>query len=96
MPLKFEMGEAFQLNWCEEGLVVGGIYHRIQVSHMKLCASRGIYDNMKTMVDKVPRGKGGQSSKGRIVKVRFAVMCSHDLFNAYSSDLWTNSHFLWS
>lgn len=62
---------------------------------MKLCASGGIYDNMKTTVDKVPRGKCGQSSKGRIVKVRFAVMCSHDLLDAYSSDLWTNSHFLW-
>jgi hypothetical protein len=23
VPLKFEMGETFQLNWCEEGLVVG-------------------------------------------------------------------------
>jgi hypothetical protein len=34
-----ELGEAFQLNWSEEGLVVGGIYYRLQVSHMKLsCA----------------------------------------------------------
>jgi hypothetical protein len=68
----------------------------MQVSHMKLCASGGIYDNMKTTEDKVPRGKCGQSNKGRIVKVRFAVMCLHDLFDAYSSDLWANSHFLWS
>jgi hypothetical protein len=92
-------------------LVVGGIYHRMQVSHMKLCASRafwlvaypsqghemlfdahtrsfaalggvarrGIYDNMKTAVDKVQRGKGG---KGRIVNARFAVMCAHYLFDA--------------
>ena len=109
VPLKFEMGEAFQFDWSEEGLVVGGIYHRMQVSHMKLCASRafwlvaypsqghemlfdahtrsfaalggvarrGIYDNMKTAVDKVPRGKGGQGGKGRIVNARFAVMCAH-------------------
>lgn len=108
VPLKFDLGEAFQFDWSEEGLVVGGIYHRMQVSHMKLCASRafwlvaypsqghemlfdahtrsfaalggvarrGIYDNMKTAVDKVQRGKG------RIVNARFAVMCAHYLFDA--------------
>ena len=103
VPLVFELGEAFQFDWSEEGLVVGGIYYRMQVSHMKLCASRafwlvaypsqghemlfdahtrsfaalggvarrGIYDNMKTAVDKVKKGKG------RVVnKRRFAVMCS--------------------
>ena len=108
VPLKFDMGEAFQFDWSEEGLVVGGIYHRMQVSHMKLCASRafwlvaypsqghemlfdahtrsfaalggvarrGIYDNMKTAVDKVKKGKG------RVVNQRFAVMCAHYLFDA--------------
>jgi len=108
VPLKFELGEAFQFDWSEEGLVVGGLYHRMQVSHMKLCASRafwlvaypsqghemlfdahtrsfaalggvarrGIYDNMKTAVDKVKKGKG------RIVNARFAVMCAHYLFDA--------------
>jgi hypothetical protein len=40
VPLAFELGEAFQFDWSEEGLVVGGIYYRMQVSHMKLCASR--------------------------------------------------------
>ena len=107
VPLSFELGEAFQFDWSEEGLVVGGIYYRLQVSHMKLCASRafwlvaypsqghemlfdahtrsfqalggvarrGIYDNMKTAVDKVKRGKG------RIVNARFAAMCSHYLFD---------------
>jgi hypothetical protein len=87
--------------------VIGGIYRRIQVSHLKLCASRafwlvaypsqghemlfdahtrsftalggiprrGIYDNMKTAVDKVNKGKG------RIVNARFAVMCAHYLFD---------------
>ena len=107
VPLKFALGEAFQFDWSEEGLVVGGIYYRMQVSHMKLCASRafwlvayptqghemlfdahtrsfeafggvakrGIYDNMKTAVDKVLKGKG------RIVNARFAVMCSHYLFD---------------
>ena len=114
VPLRFEMGEAFQFDWSEEGLVVGGIYHRMQVSHMKLCASRafwlvaypsqghemlfdahtrsfaalggvarrGIYDNMKTAVDKVQRGKGGQCGKGRVINARFAVMCAHYLFDA--------------
>jgi hypothetical protein len=91
VPLSFELGEAFQFDWSEEGLVIGGMYHRVQVAHMKLCASRGrsgwwpiraratrccsmrtpaasrrwavspragIYDNMKTAVDEVKKGKG--------------------------------------
>ena len=37
---------------------------------------RGIYDNMKTAVDKVRKGKG------RVVNARFAAMCSHYLFDA--------------
>jgi len=43
VPLAFELGEAFQFDWSEEGLVVGGIYYRLQVSHMKLCASRAFW-----------------------------------------------------
>jgi hypothetical protein len=38
-------------------------------------ARRGIYDNMKTAVDKVKKGKG------RTVNARFAVMCAHYLFD---------------
>lgn len=107
VPLTFGLGEAFQFDWSEEGLVIGGIYRKMQVSHMKLCASRafwlvaypsqghemlfdahtrsftalggiprrGIYDNMKTAVDKVNKGKG------RVVNARFAVMCAHYLFD---------------
>ena len=107
VPLKFELGEAFQFDWSEEALVIGGIYRKMQVSHLKLCASRafwlvaypsqghemlfdahtrafaalggiprrGIYDNMKTAVDKVNKGKG------RVVNARFAVMCAHYLFD---------------
>jgi transposase len=37
---------------------------------------RGIYDNMKTVVDKVKKGKG------RTVNARFAAMCAHYLFDA--------------
>ena len=40
VPLSFERGEAFQFDWSGEGSVVGGSYHRMQVSHMKLCAGR--------------------------------------------------------
>ena len=108
VPLKFDLGEAFQFDWSEEGLVVGGIFYKVQVAHTKLCASRafwlvayasqghemlfdahtrsftalggiarrGIYDNMKTAVDKVLKGKG------RVVNARFAVMCAHYLFDA--------------
>jgi len=106
-PQTFELGEAFQFDWSEEGLVVGGIYYRMQVSHLKLCASRafwlvaypsqghemlfdahtrsfaalggvarrGMYDNMRTAVDKVHKGKG------RTVNARFSVMCAHYLYD---------------
>lgn len=37
---------------------------------------RGIYDNMKTAVDKVKKGKG------RVVNARFSALCSHYLFEA--------------
>jgi hypothetical protein len=43
VPLAFELGEAFQFDWSEEGLVVGGIYYRMQVAHLKLCASRAFW-----------------------------------------------------
>ncbi len=108
VPLKFALGEAFQFDWSEEGLVIGGVWRKLLVAHLKLCASRafvlvaypsqghemlfdahtrsfaalggiprrGIYDNMKTAVDRVKKGKG------RVVNARFAAMCSHYLFEA--------------
>ena len=107
VPLTFELGEAFQFDWSDEALVIGGLYRKLQVAHMKLCASRafwlvaypsqghemlfdahtrsfaalggvarrGIYDNMKTAVDKVHKGKA------RTVNARFAVMCAHYLYD---------------
>lgn len=107
VPLAFEPGEAFQFDWSDEGMVVGGIFYKLQVAHLKLCASRafwlvaypsqghemlfdahtrsftalggiprrGIYDNMKTAVDKVKKGKG------RVVNARFTAMCAHYLFD---------------
>jgi hypothetical protein len=93
-------------------LLIAGIYRKLQVAHMKLCASRafwlmaypsqghemlfdahtssfaalggiagrGIYDNMKTAVDEVPRNKSGQRTKERVVNARFSAMCAHYLF----------------
>jgi transposase len=108
VPLKFDLGEAFQFDWSEEHLVIGGVWRKILAAHLKLCASRafvlsayptqshemlfdahtraftalggiprrGIYDNMKTAVDKVKTGKG------RVINTRFAAMASHYLFDA--------------
>jgi transposase len=43
VPLAFELGEAYRFDWSEEGLVVGGIYYRMQVAQLKLCASRAFW-----------------------------------------------------
>lgn len=107
VPLKFALGEAFQFDWSEEWLVIGGIHRKVLAAHTKLCASRafmlscypsqshemlfdahtraftafggvpqrGIYDNMKTAVDKVSK------SNGRVVNTRFFVMTAHYLFD---------------
>lgn len=40
VPLKFELGEAFQFDWSEEHLLIGGVWRKILASHLKLCASR--------------------------------------------------------
>ena len=40
IPLKFELGEAFQFDWSEEHLVIGGVWRKILAAHLKLCASR--------------------------------------------------------
>lgn len=106
VPLRFQLGEAFQFDWSEESLMIGGIQRKLLVAHTKLCASRafwlvaypgqshemlfdahtrafrafggiakrGIYDNMKTAVDRVRKGKS------RSVNTRFSAMASHYLF----------------
>jgi hypothetical protein len=38
VPLALELAEAFQFDWSEVSLVVGSIYRRTQVSHLKPCA----------------------------------------------------------
>lgn len=107
VPLRFEPGEAHQFDWSEEHIIIGGVWRKVLLAHLKLCFSRafvvqayptqshemlfdahtrafaalggiprrGIYDNMKTAVDKVKKGKS------RIVNTRFAAMASHYLFD---------------
>jgi len=43
VPLAFGLGEAYQFDWSEEGLVIAGVYRRLQVAHMKLAASRAFW-----------------------------------------------------
>lgn len=43
VPLRFEWGEAFQFDWSEEGIVIGGVWRKVQLAHMKLCASRAFW-----------------------------------------------------
>lgn len=43
VPLSFTLGEAFQFDWSEGGLLVGGFHRRMQVAHLKLSASRGFW-----------------------------------------------------
>ena len=43
VPLTFAWGEAFQFDWSEEGLVLGGVWRKVQLAHMKLCASRAFW-----------------------------------------------------
>lgn len=108
VPLRFELGEAFQFDWSCEYAFVGGLRRRLEVAHIKLAASRafmllayysqahemlfdahakafvvlggvprrGIYDNMKTAVDKVGAGKQ------RSINARFESMTGHYLFEA--------------
>lgn len=40
VPLAFARGEAFQFDWGEEGIVIGGAWLRVQLTHLQLCAGR--------------------------------------------------------
>ncbi|MBS0354763.1 MAG: IS21 family transposase, partial [Proteobacteria bacterium] len=40
VPLQFEPGEAHQFDWSEEHLVIGGVWRKVLVAHLKLCYSR--------------------------------------------------------
>jgi transposase len=107
VPLRFNFGEAYQFDWSEEFLMIGGEIRKVIAAHTKLCASRGfvvlgypaqshemlfdahmraftalggvakrgIYDNMKTAVDKVTKGNG------RVINTRFYAMTAHYLID---------------
>jgi len=62
VPLSFRPGKAFQFDWSEDYAVIGGV------------PGRGIYDNMKTAVDRVGRGKERQ------VNMRFLAITNHYVF----------------
>jgi hypothetical protein len=47
VPLVFELGEAFQFDWSEEGMLVGGVYHptsaqRLQAMYFTRCAVESV------------------------------------------------------
>jgi transposase len=105
IPLYFAPGEAFQFDWGEETLIIGGRTTKVSIAHVRLCHSRlpicvaylreslemvmdahrqafsffggvcrrGIYDNMKTVVNKILLGKE------RTFNPRFLAMASHYL-----------------
>jgi transposase len=106
VPLLFAKGEAFQFDFSEETVEVGGVVRKVQVAHVRLCYSRmsfcvayerqelamvmdahsrahdffgglcgrGIYDNPKTIVQKIGKGKEREYNK------RFLQLASHYLF----------------
>ncbi len=108
VPLQFSKGEAFQFDWSEETVELGGVPQKLQVAQVRLCYSRmrfcmaftrqempmlieahrrahdffgglcqrGIYDNAKTVVTKIGRGKE------RVFNQHFLRLSSHYLFEA--------------
>ena len=36
VPLSFEMGEAFQFDWSDEAMVIGGVFYNVQVAHLRI------------------------------------------------------------
>ena len=40
IPLHFEPGEAFQFDWGEETLILGGRTTKVSIAHVRLCHSR--------------------------------------------------------
>jgi transposase len=106
VPLRFAKGEAFQFDWSEEEILLGGMPARVYVAHFRLCHSRmrfctasvrmslevvmqahikahdffnglcgiGIYDNLKTVVKHIFKGKEREYNQ------RFLQLASHYLF----------------
>ena len=106
VPLVFGKGEAFQFDWSEESVELGGIPVKVYVAQFRLCYSRmrfcmaftrmslemifaahtaahdffgglcgtGIYDNPKTVVTRIGKGKEREFNR------RFQQLASHYLF----------------
>ncbi len=106
VPLVFQKGEAFQFDWSEENVELGGCLTKVYVAQFRLCHSRmricfastrmslefvfaahaaahnffcglcgiGIYDNAKTVVTKIGKGKEREFNR------RFLELSSHYLF----------------
>lgn len=106
VPLLFGKGEAFQFDWSEENVELGGVPVKVYVAQFRLCHSRmrfciaftrmslemvfaahkaahnffgglcetGIYDNPKTVVTRIGKGKDREFNK------RFQQLASHYLF----------------
>lgn len=106
IPLCFGKGEAFQFDWSEEKVELGGVLVKVYVAQFRLCHSRmrfciaftrmslemllaahaaahdffgglcgvGIYDNPKTVVERIGKGKERDFNK------RFKQLASHYLF----------------
>jgi transposase len=106
VPLVFGKGEAFQFDWSEETVELGGVPVKVYVAQFRLCHSRmrfciaftrmslemvfaahikahdffgglcgiGIYDNLKTVVSRIGKGKE------REYNTRFRQLASHYLF----------------
>lgn len=105
IPLEFEDGEAYQFDWSEEYVILGGVTMKVYAAHFRLCSSRqffvasyprqtqemffdahnkafkffggvtrrGIYDNLKTAINKIIRGKDRNYNK------RFLALMDHYL-----------------
>ncbi|OEZ83357.1 hypothetical protein JAB6_29340 [Janthinobacterium sp. HH104] len=96
VPLSFKQGEAFQFDWSEEGLVVGGIYRRMQVSHMKLCPSRALW----LVAYSVPCEFAGQMISPRLYPEKVcvvagdAIVVSHDRVAERGQVLYDWQHYI--
>jgi transposase len=84
VPPVFAPGEAFQFDWSEDWAAIGGERMKFKLAHSRAFTlrvlggvpTRGLYDNMKTAVDRIGCGKA------RRVNARFNAMTSHYLFEA--------------
>lgn len=106
VPLEFRKGEAFQFDFSEESVEIGGILRKVAVAQIRLCYSRmrfcmafpkealpmvmeahikghdffgglcerGIYDNPKTIVQTIGKGKEREYNR------KFIQLASHYLF----------------